>query len=68
MSCASEKVIVVEVSRHTNKHVNVKNIFHDVNSYTRGHDQDFTKSYQCFSEGKLSLIHGSQHSQHPKRV
>ena len=32
MTCTSEKIIIAEVSRHTSDHVNVINIFYDINS------------------------------------
>ena len=57
---------MVEVGGHTSKHV-----FHDVNSYSLihgvSHGREFTICYQCFPQWKLSLIHGNQHSLHPKK-
>ena len=32
MPCASEKIIMAELSRHISEHLNVINVFHDVNS------------------------------------
>ena len=33
MSCAQENIIMAELNRHTSEHVNVINIFHDLNSH-----------------------------------
>ena len=51
MSCALEKILMVEASGHTSKRVNLVNVFHDVNLilYTvHSMGQGFAKSSRCF--------------------